>query len=253
MQKRKILSSFISLGSYDEFIDKIIKLSAARESSYVCVCNVHMLLEAKDSIDFNRILNNADIVTPDGMPIAKAIKYIYNIPQDRVAGMDLLPDLITKCSERKKKIFFYGSTQEVLDEIKLRINTECPNLVVKFYSPPFRVLDNTEKKTIVDMINEFNADFTFVALGCPKQEKWMHEHLNKINSCMIGLGAAFEVYAGLSKRAPNWMQKHSLEWFFRLIHNPARLWRRYLHHNPRFIWYLCLQILRTRLYSNYEK
>jgi len=251
--RKKLFKTFIFTGGFDSQLKQIFSLTEEKPSSYVCVCNVHMIVEAQKDNEFNELLNNADIVTPDGMPVVNSIKYIYNIQQERVAGMDMLPDLIKKSSIHKKKIFFYGSTREVLDRINLRINIDFPNLEIEFYSPPFRELNKNEKKEIVDIINNFNPDFVFVALGCPKQEKWMAAHKGVINSCMIGFGGAFPVYAGIQKRAPKWMCDNSLEWLYRLILEPKRLFRRYFVSNSLFIWYLWKQLLKTKFKFNYEK
>ncbi len=118
------------------------------------------------------------------------------------------------------------------------------------YSPPFRELTKEEKEDIVQRINNINPDFVFVALGCPKQEKWMAEHKNKVNSCMIGFGGALEVYAGVKDRAPKWMQDYSLEWLYRFIQDPKRLWKRYLVTNSLFIILLCIQIVQLRVFKH---
>ncbi|MDC0204487.1 WecB/TagA/CpsF family glycosyltransferase [Flavobacteriales bacterium] len=244
MKKRKILDTLISIGSFDEFIENIFLLSENKASSYVCVCNVHMLIETKKDNSFNELLNNADITTPDGMPVAKALGLKYNYTQDRVSGMDLLPAIIEECAKRKKSIYLYGSTNKVLKQITEKVNSNYPNLNLEFYSPPFRELSRQEKDEIIDKINTFKPDFVFVALGCPKQEKWISIHKGKINSCMIGLGGAFEVYAGLKTRAPKWMHENSLEWLYRLLLEPRRLFGRYFVTNSLFIWYICKEFLK---------
>ena len=180
MDKREILNSLVSIGTYNEFISRILLLSEEKKSSYVCVCNVHMLLEAKKDQEFHSILDNADIITPDGMPIAKVLSWKYKINQDRVCGMDLLPTLISKCSKKKKSIYLYGSTDQVLSRIVRRAKTAFPNLDIQYYSPPFKSLSSQEERGVVDMINKCNPDFIFVALGCPKQEKWMSRNKGKI-------------------------------------------------------------------------
>ena len=244
MKKNRVLDSFISVGSFKDLIEGIFSLSEEKKSSYVCVCNVHMLVEAQKDKDFNKLLNNADIVTPDGGPIAKMLSWKYNIKQERVAGMDLLPAIIDECAKRKKSIYLYGSTNKVLNQITEKVNSNYPNLDLEFYSPPFRELSRQEKNEIIDEINTFNPDFVFVALGCPKQEKWMAANQGIINSCMIGLGGAFEVYAGLRKRAPKWMYQNSLEWLYRLLLEPNRLFKRYLLTNTLFIYYICKEFLK---------
>ena len=243
MNKKEILGVNISIGSFRLFIERLFLLSADKFSSYVCVCNVHMLIEAKNKNSFNELLNKADVVTPDGKPVAQALSFKYNYNQERVAGMDLLPILIEESAKRKRSIYFYGSTVEVLDNIKKRINFDHPSLEIKMYSPPFRLLTEKEDQDVIKEINCFNPDFVFVALGCPKQEKWMAQHKGRINSCMIGLGGAFPVYAGLQNRAPKWMSNNSLEWLYRLFLEPKRLLRRYFVTNFLFIYYICIDFI----------
>jgi N-acetylglucosaminyldiphosphoundecaprenol N-acetyl-beta-D-mannosaminyltransferase len=150
--------------------------------------------------------------------------------------MDLFPAVMKKADEKNLSVYFYGSTNEVLDSIIKKAQTEYKNLrIAGSYSPPFRTLNSEEKKQIIDTINNANPDFVFVALGCPKQERWMAEHKDKINACMIGVGGAFPVYAGIQKRAPKWMQSFSLEWMYRLCQEPGRLWKRYFYTNSLFL------------------
>jgi len=252
MKKLKVIKSMISTGSYEDFITNIFKLSHSKKSSYVCVSNVHMTIEANDDASFLDVVNSADIMTPDGMPLAKAIKYLYGINQDRVAGMDLMPSLMQKCEAQNKSIYLYGSTEEVLDKIIIRAKLDFPSLKIDAYSPPFRELSIDEKQSVIENINSENYDFVFVALGCPKQERWMAEHKNIIQSCMVGLGGAFEVYAELKARAPRWIQNYSLEWLYRLVQDPKRLWKRYMYTNNKFIFlfvkqFLCFKLLRKGL------
>tara|TARA_B110000444_G_scaffold34223_1_gene29614 strand:- start:623 stop:1369 length:747 start_codon:yes stop_codon:yes gene_type:complete len=244
--KKKVLDSFISIGSFNKLLNNIFLLSDENTSSYVCVCNVHMIVEAQNNNDFNKLLNNSDIVLPDGMPVGKFMSWKHSIQQERVSGMDMMPELIEECAKRKKSIFFYGTTNEVLGNIRKKINSDFPLLEIDIYSPPFRNLSTSQEEEIIQKINDFNPDFVFVALGCPKQEKWMAKHKGKINSCMIGLGGAFSVYAGLQKRAPKWMCDNSLEWMYRLILEPRRLFGRYFVTNTLFILYICIDYLQSK-------
>jgi len=246
MEKVKIIKSMISIGSYSNFVEKIMDLSELKESSYVCVSNVHMTIEANDDSSFLDVVNNADITTPDGMPIAKAIKYIYGNTQERVAGMDLMPSLMKSCEDKEKSIFFYGSTGDILEKILIKAKKDFPKLTLDVYSPPFRTLSEDEKQNVIETINDKAYDFVFVALGCPKQEKWMAEHKNLVKSCMVGLGGAFEVYADVKARAPQWVQDYSLEWMYRLVQDPKRLWKRYMYTNNKFIILFIKQYLQQK-------
>jgi len=247
MKKKKIIKSLINIGKYEYFIAELLSLATNKQSSYVCISNVHMTIEAYNDKKFENIVNNANITTPDGMPLAKAIKYLYRIKQDRVAGMDLTSDIMRESEKNNFSIFVYGLSNETLSIFINKARKEFPKLNIQSYSPPFKELNPNEKEYISNKINNFNPNFVFVALGCPKQEKWMAEHKGKIDSCMIGLGGALEVYAGVKNRAPQWMQNNSLEWLYRLIQDPKRLWKRYLYTNTLFIVLFIKQFIKEKL------
>lgn len=248
--KKKIIGSSINIGSYGYFIDSLVELSKTKVSSYVCVANAHMLIEGFRSETFQDTINHANLATPDGMPLVKAIQLLYGINQERVAGMDLMPDLMKACEKQKLSIYLYGSIDKVLNEILKKSQIEFPDLNISgSYSPPFREQSEHEKIEIIRHINDTKSDFVFVALGCPKQEKWMAEHKDKIHSCMIGLGGAFEVYADVKGRAPKWMQDNSLEWLYRLMQDPKRLWKRYLVTNTLFIMLFLKQFVKIRIFK----
>jgi N-acetylglucosaminyldiphosphoundecaprenol N-acetyl-beta-D-mannosaminyltransferase len=195
-----------------------------------------MTIEAYENDDFNAVVKNADVIAPDGQPLSLFLKHLKHVNQERVCGMDVFPDLLREAAQRGKSIFFYGTTDDVLQKIAEKANREYPTLkIAGLYSPPFRALSPEEKGDIVNQINESKADLIFVALGCPKQEKWMAEHKDKINGCMLGLGQAFHVYAETAKRSPAWMQRFSLEWAYRLYLEPGRLWKRYFYTNSYFL------------------
>lgn len=237
MKKKKVLSLMITTGSYSQFIDGLVELGTTKKSSYVCVSNVHMLIEAYNDSSFAAIVNNADIATPDGMPLAKGFKSLYGIRQDRVAGMDLLPDLLKICEKNAMNAYFYGGTEAMLDNTSEYCKKHFPKLSISgLFSPPFRPLTLDEENTIINQINAAKPNFIFVALGCPKQEKWMASMKGRINGCMIGIGGALPVMVGMQKRAPGWMQKTSLEWLYRLSQEPKRLFKRYAITNSTFLY-----------------
>ena len=247
LQRRKVISINISTGKYKDFIKEILFLAKKKESSYICVANVHMTIEAYNDENFKNIVNSADIITPDGMPLVKALKLLYRVEQDRVSGPDLMPDLLRKAESQGLSVFFYGSTEEVLKAIIKRARVEYPKLqIAGTYSPPFRELTGEEKEEIAELINDSGANIVFVSLGCPKQEKWMAEMKGKINAVMIGVGAAFPIYAGTQKRAPRWMQKLVLEWFYRLCQEPRRLFKRYFYTNFKFLYLISKELFRKK-------
>jgi len=239
LSKERILSINVSRGKHAEFVDSILDLGRKRKSSYVCVANVHMLVEAHWSGDFQRVVNQADVVTPDGMPLAKSFKVLHNIEQDRVDGMSLLPLLLQKAIDEDMAVYFYGSSRKIIEQTGNFIRKNYPLLrVVGIYSPPFRYLTEAEEEAVIDNIAQSGANIVFVALGCPKQEQWMAEMRGRIPSVMVGIGGALPVLIGLQKRAPQWMQKNSLEWLYRLVQEPRRLFKRYFITNTTFLYLL---------------
>lgn len=243
-KKVKVISSLISTGTFKEFVDAIFDFADKQPSSYVCCANVHMVVEAYQDKAFNKMLNEADLVTPDGRPISVVIKLFDKIAQERVAGMDLLPVLLKEAEIRGKSVYFYGSTEEVLTKIQAQIATDFPKLrIAGICSPPFRLLTEEEDQQIINLINDSGADLVFVSLGCPKQEKWMAMHKGKVNACMLGVGQAFLTYTGLEKRLPKWAQDLSLEWAYRLYLEPKRLWRRYVIGNSIFLLFVLKRLI----------
>ena len=245
MEKRRVVSVDITIAKYQDMIKEIIALSKKRKSCYICVANVHMLVEAYDNPGFKKVVNSAEIVTPDGMPLVWALRVLYGIEQDRVAGMDLLPALL-ECARRESlSVFFYGSTEGVLNKIRHKVLSHYVGArLAGTYSPPFRSLSPSEKEDVVQMINSSGANIVFVSLGCPKQEIWMNEMCGKINAVMIGVGAAFSTFSGDKRRAPVWMQRAGLEWLYRLLQEPKRLFWRYAYTNVKFILLMAREILK---------
>ena len=251
MQSKKLIGYNINLGSYDSFINTIISSTdASAVPYYVCVANVHMLMEAYKSETFAQILNEANLVTPDGKPITWALKFLSGITQPRVAGMDLLPDLLSVSARQKIPVAFYGGSQAVLDKTAEQIKINYPDLIIgNMYSPPFRTLTAEEDQLVIDMINNSGARLLFVVLGCPKQEKWMASMMGKIHAVMVGIGGALPVLVGMQKRAPVWMQNAGLEWFYRFAQEPKRLFKRYAVTNSLFIYL----VMKEKYFSRHTK
>ncbi len=246
--KKKLIGVGINSGSYREFLRTLQKFSFNKKSSYICVANVHMLIEAYKDEEFKAIVNNAALVTPDGMPLAKGIQILYGEKQERVAGMDLLPDLLGISEKENLNVFFYGGTQEMLDQTKSYCKKEYPLLnMAGMISPPFRLLTLEEENEFIERINSSGANFVFVALGCPKQERWMASMKGRVNACMIGIGGALPVMIGMQKRAPKWMQDASLEWLYRFGQEPKRLFKRYFYTNSLFLFLFSKEYLKTKL------
>ena len=244
LPKRLVLNSGISTGTPTEFINSILQLGAARSSAYVCFANVHMLVEAHRDARFRQVLSEASLVTPDGSPVAAAVRWFHSQAQPRVAGMDLLPELLAEAARRNQSVYFYGTTDEVLAAIVARARRELPALrIAGAYSPPFRPLTPEEDAADVAAINAADPDLVFVALGCPRQERWMADHRQQVKAYMLRVGQAFLVYAGLEQRLPLWARKLWLEWAYRLWLEPRRLWRRYLVTNSHFLYLIARSAL----------
>ncbi|WP_428661394.1 WecB/TagA/CpsF family glycosyltransferase [Runella sp.] len=237
MKKTNLLHARITTGSFEEFIKEMMMLGQKRISSTVFVANVHMTIESKIDRHFRRLFNQADIVTPDGKPLCAALNFLYGVKQERVSGMDLMPLLLEEAAKKDVSVYFYGSTADILDRIRQKCAELYPSLkIAGMHSPPFRKLSEDEEQVIVDNINESGAGMVLVALGCPKQEKWISSMKGRISSVMVGLGGAFPVFAGAQKRAPKWMQEASLEWLYRFIQEPRRLFKRYFVTNSLFLY-----------------
>jgi exopolysaccharide biosynthesis WecB/TagA/CpsF family protein len=245
--RKRIISFDIDTGSYGSFINRIIARAESGEPGYVCVANVHMVIEAYDDPSFAKVIDQAFLVTPDGMPLVKAMRLLHGINQERVAGMDLFPDLLAVAESRKLSVLFLGSTAETLQRVVSRVTREYPDLnIVGSHSPPFRPLSDEDEATIIGHIRQARPHLVFVALGCPKQEKFMARLNPQLNSVMLGVGGAFPVFAGIQKRAPRWMQHYALEWVYRLLQEPRRLWRRYTYTNLKFLALLVREFWRLR-------
>lgn len=221
---------------YADAVEYVAGRGRKQESRYICIANVHMLMEAYDSPAFKEIVNSADLVVPDGMPLVWMMRLKGQRDQQRVYGPTLMLHVLEVAARGNIPVGFYGSKPPVLESLVARMKDRYSGLNVTFSaSPPFRELTPQEDVEVVKQINESNARILFVGLGCPKQEIWMANHRGKIQAVMLGLGAAFDFHAGTKPQAPAWMQRIGLEWLFRFINEPRRLWKRYLYHNPRFV------------------
>jgi N-acetylglucosaminyldiphosphoundecaprenol N-acetyl-beta-D-mannosaminyltransferase len=242
-----ILDSIIDAASWQEVIDTLLQWAKRKESRYVSICNVHSVVTAKQNPVFRRVVNEADMATPDGMPLVWVLRRIGFQRQERINGPDLMWRLCGQVAEKGLSIFLYGSTPETLERLTNNLKISFPQLAIAgVYSPPFRLLSDEDDRKMIDLINCSGAHIVFAGLGCPKQEFWMAAHRGKVRAVMIGVGAAFDYHAGTVTRAPLWMQHSGLEWLFRLMSEPKRLWKRYLVTNSLFLIYLGLGALRSR-------
>lgn len=224
----------IDLISYRDALSAILDWGERKQQGFVCFANVHMVIEAYRQPDFADQVNRASLVVADGVPLLGWLHSIAGVRQERIAGMDVFPDLLRMASERHLRVYFFGTTDDVLNRIRLQAEKEYPGLLIAgMYSPPFgRPLDDD---LYMEKINQSGANLVFVALGCPKQEKWMAANSHRIQATLLGVGGAFPVFAGMAARAPKIMQRLGLEWLFRLLQEPRRLFARYMVTNSIFL------------------
>lgn len=219
------------------FVEKNIQRLSGQ---YVCVGNGHTTVTAYEDRDYCKVQNSAVAVLPDGEPLSIVSRRRGYKKAKRVTGPDFMEQMFIKGQAGDGlKHYFYGGSQETLDELKKVLNEKYPKLqIAGMYSPPYRPLSEQEDNEIVRMINATEPDILWVGLGAPKQERWMYAHQGRVKGLMFGVGAGFDYHAGKLKRAPKWMQKMSLEWLMRLLQDPRRLWKRYLVTNVKFLWYV---------------
>lgn len=203
--------------------------------------NAHSYNTAQKDALFAEALMRGDVLIPDGASIVKACRWIgaKSRPTERVAGWDLFQFEMGELNRRGGKCFFMGSSPKVLDRIKERVAVVYPNITVESYSPPYKSkFSEEDNRAIIAAINASNPDLLWIGMTAPKQEKWTYEHWLELDiRCHVGtIGAVFDFFAGTYKRAPQWWQEHSLEWLYRLVKEPRRMWRRYVLGNPLFLW-----------------
>lgn len=203
--------------------------------------NAHSYNTALKDELFQRALINGDVLIPDGVSIVKACKWLNakSQPKERIAGWDLFAFEMDKLNKKGGKCFFMGSSEKVLSLIRKRASVDYPNIVVETYSPPYKPeFSEEDNKAIIEAINKADPDLLWIGMTAPKQEKWTYSHWNELNiHCHVGtIGAVFDFFAGTVERAPIWWQEHGLEWAYRLVKEPKRMWRRYIIGNSLFLW-----------------
>lgn len=210
------------------------------KGDYICVSNVHTTVTAYENADYRKIQNGALMAIPDGGPLSTVGQKRGYQDMARTTGPNLMGEMFRVSAQRGYRHYFYGSKEETLVRLEEKLREKYPEIqIAGMYSPPFRALTPEEDDAVIENINATKPDFVWVGLGAPKQEVWMAEHQGKIDGLMIGVGAGFDYYAENIKRAPMWMQNHNLEWLYRLIQDPKRLFGRYLKTNFKFVWNVC--------------
>lgn len=216
----------------------------AKESSYLCAVNAHMVVESRDDEKLLRAIQNATWAVTDGAPVAWFFSYFNKVRQSRIAGMDITPRLIELSEEKGWTISVFGNTEENLRIFGNQIRKLYPKLRIgSLISPPFRNLEKVEIESYIEQLKKSRTDILFVSLGCPKQEKWMLEHSKDIKGVCLGIGNAINTFIGQERRAPSFFQKLGLEWLFRLFQNPKRLLKRYLITNTKYLYLVSRELL----------
>lgn len=222
-----------------KFIDENIKNLSG---DYMCVSNVHTTVISYEDPAYCAVQNGGIMAIPDGGPLSSVGRKRGYKDMERTAGPSFMGEIMKVSSQKEYKHYFYGSTQKTLDKLKVEIEKNYPGLkIVGMYSPPFGTMTEEEDEKIVKLINDTHPDFVWIGLGAPKQEKWMAAHQGKVEGFMVGVGAGFDYFAGNINRAPEWMQKSNLEWLFRLMQDPKRLFSRYWNTNTKFIWHAVMR------------
>ena len=232
-----ILGMRVDPVSVHEAADLIIEWTREPASRVVCAANVHMIMEAYDHPDFQAMINAADLVLPDGTPTVWGLRLQGADIQSRVrVSPDFIFEVLARAELAGTPVGLYGGTNESLPEITSLLQTGFPGLSIRFaYAPPFRPLTPDEDTKVSSDIISSGAQLLLVGIGCPKQEKWMTAHRPALPCVMMGVGAAFDLFAGKTKDAPAWTHNTGLEWCYRLALEPRRLWQRHVRNDPRFL------------------
>ncbi len=246
-----ILGVGVSATNMARSVERIYSAIDREEIGYVCVTNVHVIMEAQKDPALKRILNNALLVTPDGMPTVWIGRLRGFSRMERVYGPDLMLEVCSTSVAEGYTHFLYGGHEGVAGQLADNLRKMFPGIrIVGTFTPPFRSLTPVEEADLVATVDRLKPDLFWVGLGAPKQEKFMGEHVNRLRTkMMIGVGAAFDIHTGRIKDAPSWVKKAGLQWLHRLGQERRRLARRYLIYNPLFILKILLQFLRLKEYS----
>ena len=249
--KKEVINIPLTCVPFNEQMMLILRWAKMRASKAVCLANVHMLMEAQRNASYRQVLHQADLVTPDGKPLVLMLRRLGILHQNQVAGMDVFENLCELAQQAGISVYFLGSTEDILNKMKQRISQDYPILkVAGMNSIPFMSVDEirtTRDESLIEEVNNSGAGIVFVCLGCPKQEVWMSQYQGYIKGVMIGVGAVFAMYAGLTPRAPHLIQQAGMEWLYRLVQEPRRLWHRYSSTIPPFMYLAAKQLMTPRV------
>lgn len=235
-EQHQVLGTRVDVVDYEEATETLIRWAERGASRYYCACNIHMVMEGFDDWGFQALVNDADLVTADSIGVVAALSLLRRQQTSRVCGPDLTLKVCEAAAAAGLPIGLYGATEACLANLEHRLRQMFPALEVACrIAPPFRELTEEEQWGHIEAINQSGARILLVGLGCPKQERWMAAHKGRVKAVMMGVGAAFDFHSGQKRRAPVWMRRLGMEWLFRLLQEPRRLWKRNLKHAPRFL------------------
>ena len=249
VRRAEVLGVPLALVDYERTLDWIDAAVERRGRGYVCVAAVHTVVACQDDDELRAAVVGADLTVPDGMPLVWALRLLGHPLDDRVYGPDLMELACARAARTGQRFYLYGGRNPgALAQLARELRLRHPGLrIVGGYAPPFRPLTEDEEAAVAREIGDSGADVVWVGIGVPKQEKWMARMRDRLDApVLVGVGAAFDFHAGLVPQAPAWLQRHGMEWAFRLAHEPRRLWRRYLTYNPRFVAGFARQFWRHR-------
>ncbi len=250
----KILDTNINVTNMQETVEYLTGHLEELRGDYVCVANVHTTVMSYRDEKYNKVKNSGAMCLPDGKPLSIVCRRRGFYDAKRVPGPDLMPKIFEASRERGFRHYFYGGSKETLDKLNSKLKKQYPWLnIVGMYSPPYRPLTAGEDEQAIKKINEARPDFIWVALGAPKQEEWMYQHQFQVCGVMLGVGAAFDFCAGTVKRAPGWVQEMCLEWLYRLVQDPKRLFMRYFSTNLSFLTKVAKESRRYRVENRSKK
>ena len=247
-QLSQVIGIDVDVGSITSLGKHIVGIAkTAAKNAYVCVANAHMLTIARADPHFSEVLKNASLVVPDGMPLVWMQKKKGFAHAQRVSGPDLMLHLCELAVKNNLSIYLLGASSETLKLLSENLLQRFPNLkIVGTHSPAMLPEKPKLDQDLAERINQSSASILFVGLGCPKQEYWCNSHAPNLNAVAIGVGVAFDFHAGTKKRPPLWVQQSGLEWLYRLLSEPRRLWKRYFITNTAFIYYSLLDLVKRK-------
>ena len=240
IEKVTALGIGISAVNMEVAVDIIVGWMKNRIHRSATFAAVHSIVDAQNEPDAKLAMQQSDLCVPDGVPLVWLLKLSGKDKVSRVFGPDLMLKVSERMAEDGLSAFYYGGTQEAVTELAQQMEQRFPGIHTSgTYSPPFRELSDEEENAVVSRINDADADIVWIGLGSPRQERWVMRFRSRLDTPVIAaVGAAFDYNTGRLRRAPRWMQKCGLEWLYRLIQEPRRLWRRYFRNNPLFIFHL---------------